>query len=101
MYLCQYMYTVLYTDKAITILHCFDRCHLTGLLATACGDDCIRIFREESDSDPNQPSFTLVTTVTKAHSNDVNSVSWNRAVAGLLASGSDDGTVKLWKFVEN
>ncbi|KAF1610111.1 UNVERIFIED_CONTAM: putative cytosolic iron-sulfur protein assembly protein CIAO1, partial [Eudyptes pachyrhynchus] len=34
-------------------------CHLTGALATACGDDAIRVFEENAASDPRQPTFGL------------------------------------------
>jgi len=75
-------------------------CHNTGLIATACGDDIIRIFKETEDSDPNQPTFVLYHTCHKAHTQDVNSVMWNPSVQGLLASASDDAEVKLWQFTE-
>ena len=82
-------------------MHFFDRCHLTGLIATGCADDCIRIFAEETTSAQsdanNEPSFYLYDTIHKAHSQDVNCVAWNPKQAGILASCSDDGDVKLWK----
>ncbi|KAL8624634.1 cytosolic iron-sulfur protein assembly [Nucella lapillus] len=73
-----------------------DWSHLTGDMVMAGGDDTIRVFREDGGSDRNQPSFSLVTSVRKAHSQDVNCVTWNPAVEGLLASCSDDGLVKIW-----
>jgi len=73
-------------------------CHQTGLIATACGDDSIRIFRIEPNSDPNAPNLELLVTVPRAHDHDVNSVSWNPHIPGLLASCSDDMHVKLWQF---
>ncbi|KAJ9600782.1 hypothetical protein L9F63_001062 [Diploptera punctata] len=75
-------------------------CHQTELIATACGDNIIRIFKEAPDSDPNEPSFVLHYTCHKAHSQDINSVTWNPCVPGLLSSASDDGEVKLWNFEE-
>lgn len=97
-----------------------------GFIATACGDDSIRIFHEvsihlvmhfrerlsssvfpmwvlclqdpSSAGSPNEPLFTLLCTVEQAHTTDVNSVSWNPKQPGVLASCSDDGTVKLWKL---
>lgn len=75
-------------------------CHQTDLLVTAGADDTIRIFKETATSDPNQPTFDLVETVHSAHSQDVNCVQWNPSIAGLLASASDDGTVKVWNFQE-
>lgn len=74
---------------------------LTGRLVTGCGDDCIRVFAEEEGSDKNQPSFNLTVTVRKAHEQDVNSVAWNPKGENLLASCSDDGTVKLWAYKES
>lgn len=73
-------------------------CHLTDLIATGCGDNSIRIFKEENISDRNQPSFTCVAHISEAHSQDINSVQWNPVVKGVLASCSDDGLVKIWKF---
>ncbi len=32
----------------------------------------------------------------QAHDSDVNVLSWNRQVAYMLASGSDDGALKIW-----
>lgn len=77
-----------------------DWSHLTGDIVTAGGDDTIRVFREEAGSDKNQPTFSLVASARKAHSQDVNSVVWNPTVEGLLASCSDDGTVKIWKMIQ-
>lgn len=73
-------------------------CSLTGAIATSCGDDAIRIFKEQPSGDPNAPTFDLLLTIPQAHTEDVNSVTWNPTVVGLLASASDDGTVKLWDF---
>nr|XP_023014906.1 probable cytosolic iron-sulfur protein assembly protein Ciao1 [Leptinotarsa decemlineata] len=75
-------------------------CHLTGLIATACGDDAIRIFKEDQGCDQNAPTFSLVCTVERAHTQDVNCVSWNPVSKGLLASCSDDGDIKVWNFQE-
>ncbi|XP_068086775.1 probable cytosolic iron-sulfur protein assembly protein Ciao1 [Anabrus simplex] len=75
-------------------------CHKTDLIATASGDDSIRIFKEMPDSDPNEPNFCLVANVQGAHTQDVNAVVWNSSVPGLLASASDDGHIKLWKYEE-
>ncbi|ESO90048.1 hypothetical protein LOTGIDRAFT_233882 [Lottia gigantea] len=72
----------------------------TGHLVTACGDDAIRIFAEDSCSSKNEPKFNLVTTVTHAHAQDVNAVAWNPKIPTLLASCSDDTTIKLWRIIE-
>ncbi|XP_029635497.1 probable cytosolic iron-sulfur protein assembly protein CIAO1 homolog [Octopus sinensis] len=79
-------------------IYSVDWCHLTGDIVTSCGDDCIRVFREEPNSDKDQPSFTLISVVKSAHLQDVNCVSWNPKIPGLLASCSDDGLIKLWNL---
>ena len=71
-------------------------CSLNDVIATACGDDTIRIFKETPDSDEHAPTFELIHTISEAHTQDVNCVSWNPTKAGLLASSSDDGSVKIW-----
>ena len=78
-----------------------DWSHLDGRIVTACGDDSIRVFRENESSDKNQPSFSMTAVVRKAHSQDVNSVAWNPKIEGVLASCSDDGLVKLWNYKES
>lgn len=76
------------------------RCRLTGALATACGDDAVRVFKEEETSDPDQPVFSMVAQKSKAHNQDVNCVAWNPKEEGLLASCSDDGDIAIWRFKE-
>ena len=75
-----------------------DWCHQSGLIATAGGDDSIRIFNEATSSDSkNSPNFECVISKTAAHEEDVNCVAWNPSVPGLLASCGDEGDLKLWK----
>lgn len=74
------------------------RCRLTGALATACGDDGVRVFREDLTADPEQPVFFMSAHVPKAHSQDINCVSWNPKEAGLLATCSDNGEFAIWKY---
>lgn len=72
-----------------------------GLIATACGDDCIRIFKENTSANSvdGQNTFDCLATVT-AHKGDVNRLSWNPKSPGVLVSGADDAGVKLWKWIE-
>ena len=73
---------------------------MTGALATASGDDAVRVFKEDESADPDQPVFSLAAQVTKAHDQDVNCVAWNPKEAGLLATCSDDGDFAIWRFQE-
>ncbi|ELU09333.1 hypothetical protein CAPTEDRAFT_174055 [Capitella teleta] len=72
-------------------------CAVTGLIATACGDDTICIFKESLGSDVHQPSFELLHSLPSAHLQDINGVNWNPKIPGLLASCSDDGSIGLWQ----
>ncbi|CAL1546455.1 unnamed protein product [Lymnaea stagnalis] len=75
---------------------------LSGLLATASGDDTICVYKESPSPDSkNQPQFELVARARGAHSQDVNSTEWSPTEEGLLASCSDDGIVKLWKLEQD
>jgi WD40 repeat protein len=77
------------------------RCPLTGLIATASGDNGVRIFREEESKQADaSPSFSLIASNIHSHLQDVNRISFNPKQAGLLASCSDDGTIKLWRIEE-
>lgn len=78
----------------------FCRCRLTGALATASGDDAVRVFKEDETANPEEPVFSLAAQVARAHNQDVNCVSWNPKEAGFLASCSDDGEIAIWKFQE-
>ncbi|KAM4616739.1 putative cytosolic iron-sulfur protein assembly protein ciao1 isoform 1-T2 [Polymixia lowei] len=75
-------------------------CRLTGALATACGDDSVRVFKEDETANPDQPIFSLAARVAKAHVQDVNCVSWNPKEAGLLVSCGDDGDIAVWRYQE-
>ncbi|XP_013108209.2 probable cytosolic iron-sulfur protein assembly protein Ciao1 [Stomoxys calcitrans] len=76
-------------------------CKLSGLIATACGDDAIRVFKEDEEtSTKNEPVFVLATSQDKAHMQDVNKVTWNPVQQHQLLSCSDDGTIKIWKYSE-
>ena len=46
----------------------------------------------------NEPVFEMKTLKENAHGEDVNSVAWSPVEDSLLASASDDGTVKLWRL---
>ena len=74
------------------------RCPLTSALATACGDDGVRVFKEEVTSDPEQPEFSLSAHVARAHNQDVNCVTWHPKEPGLLVSCSDNGEIAMWRY---
>lgn len=70
-----------------------------GVIVTAGGDDSICVYGEvNSEDSKNAPKYELLARVRGAHSGDVNSISWSPSENGFLASGSDDGEVKLWKL---
>ena len=78
-----------------------DWCHKSGLLATAGGDDAIKIFAEDTSEctdSKNAPNFVCLVNQNAAHDQDVNCVAWNPVSQGILASCGDDGEVKLWQI---
>ncbi|KAG1681802.1 putative cytosolic iron-sulfur protein assembly protein CIAO1 [Nymphon striatum] len=72
-------------------------CPLTGIIATACSDNYVRLFKEDECSDSNAPSFECICSIL-AHDQDVNSVQWNTKTEGVLASCSDGGDIKIWQY---
>lgn len=78
-----------------------DWCPRSNLIASACGDDAIRIFKEDQLSSAdrkNAPNFNCELTFSSAHPQDVNCVVWNPVQEGILASCGDEGDVKIWKI---
>ncbi|RNA39814.1 putative cytosolic iron-sulfur assembly CIAO1 [Brachionus plicatilis] len=73
---------------------------VNGLIATASADNSIHIFKENESNDPNEPTLTLLFNRTNAHDQDANCVDWNPVHENLLASCGDDGTVKIWNYVD-
>lgn len=72
----------------------------SGLIATACGDDYIRIFQESKVTDgTDKISLNLVCKI-KAHDSDVNCVKWHPKLRNYLATTGDDGCVKIWELVD-
>lgn len=59
-------------------------CKETGLIATACGDDIIRIFKEAPNSNRNEPIFDMIHAEYHAHVNDVNAVKWCHTHQNIL-----------------
>jgi len=70
----------------------------TNLLATCSGDNTINVFKQDSYSGDQ---LTCMTQVCKAsHDSDVNTIEFNSVEERLVASGSDDGTIKVWMVKE-
>lgn len=84
-----------YHDRTIFSVH-WSR---EGIIASGAADDAICLFVENNDNEVDGPTFKLLLKKEKAHEMDVNSVQWNSGDKRLLASASDDGTVKIWELV--
>eukprot|EP00123_Amoebidium_parasiticum_P005640 comp16785_c0_seq1/m.15164 comp16785_c0_seq1/g.15164 ORF comp16785_c0_seq1/g.15164 comp16785_c0_seq1/m.15164 type:complete len:335 (-) comp16785_c0_seq1:83-1087(-) len=70
---------------------------VSNLIATGGGDDIIHIFMEDTErKDSDAPQWTLAGRQIAAHSQDVNGLAWHPTDRDLLASVSDDTTVRLW-----
>ncbi|CAG0914856.1 unnamed protein product [Notodromas monacha] len=72
---------------------------VSGSIATACGDNCIRIFRVVcGETDDQVLNLELLRKHTEAHNGDVNCVAWSPTDADILASVGDDGVIKIWRM---
>ncbi|KAI3447468.1 hypothetical protein Pfo_004133 [Paulownia fortunei] len=83
-----------YHDRTIFSIH-WSR---EGIISSGAADDAIRLFVESEDSLVDGPTYKLLLKKEKAHDMDVNAVQWSSMENRLLASGSDDGTVKIWEL---
>lgn len=68
----------------------------SNLIATASADNSIHVFKFSQLDE--EPSLSLLHKENEAHSQDCNCIDWNPTQLGLLASCSDDGTIKIWNF---
>uniref|UniRef100_A0A0E0E9N6 Probable cytosolic iron-sulfur protein assembly protein CIAO1 homolog n=1 Tax=Oryza meridionalis TaxID=40149 RepID=A0A0E0E9N6_9ORYZ len=71
------------------------------IIASGAGDDAICLFAEDKSSMVEGPSYRLILKKEKAHDMDINCVRWCPQDPRMLASASDDGTVKLWELRGN
>ncbi|XP_060668610.1 protein CIA1 isoform X1 [Ziziphus jujuba] len=85
-----------YHDRTIFSVH-WSR---EDIIASGAADDAIRFFVENKDKDGlvDGPLYKLLMKEEKAHDMDVNSVQWSPGEKRLLASASDDGTIKIWEL---
>uniref|UniRef100_A0A6G1SC74 Probable cytosolic iron-sulfur protein assembly protein Ciao1 n=1 Tax=Aceria tosichella TaxID=561515 RepID=A0A6G1SC74_9ACAR len=65
-----------------------------NVIASASGDNSLAIYR----MDTKENTFICSDKSSQSHDCDVNCVSWHPRQSSLLASGSDDFKIKLWKY---
>lgn len=82
-----------YHDRTIYSVH-WSR---DGIIASGGADDAIRLFVENDDCEVDGPMYKLLSKKEKAHEMDVNGVQWSSMEKPLIASASDDGTIKIWE----
>ncbi|KNA25593.1 hypothetical protein SOVF_005300 [Spinacia oleracea] len=82
-----------YHDRTIFSVH-WSR---DGVIATGAADDAIRLFVENDDGQVDGPMYKLLSKKEKAHEMDLNSIQWSPSEKPLLASASDDGTIRIWE----
>jgi WD40 repeat protein len=83
-----------YHDRTIFSVHWAS----DDIIASGAADDGIRLFAVNEDGEIDGPSYSMLLKKDKAHDMDINSVQWSPGEDRLLASGSDDGTIKIWEL---
>lgn len=71
---------------------------LSETIVSGSGDNSLAIYGPVVDENSGEDSFVCLSRFQQAHDCDVNSVAWNPQVPSLLATASDDRTIKLWKY---
>ncbi|RVW48091.1 Protein CIA1 [Vitis vinifera] len=120
--------TIGYWFTGAMLFHFQSGIYWEGIIATGAADDAIRFFVESKDGllslfhqifcnlpflftyHPNSseqtpskakvdgPLYKLMLKKEQAHDMDINSVQWSSGENRLLASASDDGTIKIWEL---
>ena len=72
-------------------IYSIDASHVHNTIATIGADDRLCIYDWDASD-----QLKLIQTIEKAHPLDGNSVRWQPKKGELLATGGDDGTVRLW-----
>lgn len=85
-----------YHDRTIFSVH-WSR---EGVIASGAADDAICLFVEDVENMVDGSSYKLLLKKEKAHNMDINCVQWCPKEPKLLASTSDDGTIKIWELVK-
>jgi cytosolic iron-sulfur protein assembly protein CIAO1 len=70
-----------------------------GRIASGGSDNRLQIYREALTSTADQPQFILDASAS-VKGGDVNCVCWHPTDGSILASASDDGALRIWKYVE-
>lgn len=76
-------------------------CKMTDVIVSASGDNSLAFYSLGSHNNEAQQIFNCIDKHGQSHDCDVNTVSWNPKIPGLLASGSDDRSIKLWQHTKS
>ena len=74
---------------------------LNNLIATAGSDNKIHIFKETASNVMDESKLgglSVLHVENDAHTQDCNCIDWHPTQENILASASDDGTIKIWHF---
>ncbi|KNC46305.1 uncharacterized protein AMSG_02757 [Thecamonas trahens ATCC 50062] len=94
-----YMCVATVSDYFTRDIYAVDWNKTTGLIAAAGGDNAIVVLAVDN-AVASEVSTSLIASAPAAHDDDINAVAWHPRQPDLLASGADDGMIKVWQVPE-
>lgn len=76
-------------------------CKLNDVIVSCSGDNSLAIYVRSSGDPKDSEIFECAERLSNSHKCDVNTVAWNPKSPGLLASGGDDCTIKMWEYLND
>jgi len=94
-------------SSSIYSIHCSSATLGHGCIVSAGADNTIQIYKELHNNSQKQfdqehhPQFYVCASANiDHHYGDINSVQWHPSNSSLLCSATDDGVIRIWKYID-